>query len=178
MNDIWGMDFDSGNIQEKSEWASEEDIGIVSENLKKAQQIWWQIKKNQAQNQKSAHMLLLLLKFVDNDKIWTWIYRLINEYSVDIKDIFALFYVFIGEKIEEPDIHAEFQDQCSVNSNSLSEYSDFLKTRMQLSESIMKLDSKFFLDFVVSVILYFGVWWITQEKQSDLIESLKNSLYW
>lgn len=115
------------NVTEKGESVTEEDVAKVSENLKKAAQVWAQIRWQQAHNQNLAKLLAILLSHIDDTNLWWNINMLLDAYKVDPEIVFSFFLPFMKVYIKDKKLIEMYQLFQDVEINSLVDYSNFIK---------------------------------------------------
>ncbi|MFZ5341911.1 MAG: hypothetical protein ACOZBL_05285 [Patescibacteria group bacterium] len=67
-------------------------------------------------------MLKLIIQNIDNEKILNIILKLLNEYEIEIDDMFTIFFPVLKAKINNPKIIEKYKTILNVDCNSVSLY--------------------------------------------------------
>lgn len=169
--------FETWQVRSKAGEASEADIWNVAISLKKAQQIWGQIAQAKIKDQISAEMLKLIIQNIDNEKILNIILKLLNEYEIEIDDMFTIFFPVLKAKINNPKIIEKYKTILNVDCNSVSLYWDFIKIHVFPKMNISKISADEMVEFIKQIVMYFDIGQIdTLSKQSENIEEFNERL--
>lgn len=125
----------SWNVQDKKEWPSEQDLWNVSEWIKKAQKVWWQIQSTQAHNRNIAKILTFILNHIDSDSL-LWSFNLLYEkYNFPLDELILIFLPFLPRFDSE--ISEKFPDYKNffiVNVYSISSFGFYIKNTLKLDK--------------------------------------------
>lgn len=125
----------SWNVQDKKEWASEQDLWNVAEWIKKAQKVWWQIQSNQAHNKNISKILALIINHIDSNSL-LWLFNLLYEkYNFPLDELILIFLPFLKRfDLEVEEKFPDYKQFFSVEISSISSFAFYLKSSLKFDK--------------------------------------------
>lgn len=156
------------------EAVSEEDLGRVSEDLKKAWQARQQIQAQHIKDKNSAIMLQILLQ-INDDRLLSRVVALIDDH-LEINEIFMFFVPFFQDNIIVSWLKEQFKAGF-IDIYSLTDLTTFVKNTMQKLEKTQNIPQIDFISFIKDIIYYFDIGNIkTLAQKSDRFEEYDERL--
>lgn len=195
--ELWGNEhIETGAQQgEQREWISQADISRVEQAWKKAKQMAWFIAKKKQQNTKIANFLTFLLKQINNDKMYLYIYELFfiqygnwsrnSKIKNDINSLvlIGMFIPFYLNEAKKYWVLAPFEkiENLPTKLPIISEYIQYLKNLSDTFHDNTDMNKTKLLYLILEIINEF--WLInrrslSKEEYHDFVKQVSLDLFW
>ncbi len=164
----------------ESKEVSQEDMVRVSESMKQAALVGWQIKGDQQKNNQVAKFLEFLFSAVKSDSIWELVVELCSKtdstgqsMTLAIDELVVFFAPFFPHQVQEHGIHIVFPHIPSSMVNSLQTYIQYIRDVRGYYPLIQQMSADALSALIVALAEYFdyGVIheWKTREQMVELV---------
>lgn len=169
-----------------SEWkeVTQEDMIRVSESMKQAALIWWQIRGDQQKNAQYALFLEFLFNEVKNDKLWELMIDVCSKpdgtwfnTTLSIQELILFFAPFFEHKFHELGLQHVFQHEVPwVHPMSLDNYAMYFKDMRSYYPLMWQLDASIVAETIVTMISHF--WYASRdaEKRKEVVHGVVSTL--
>ena len=182
MSEVEGMSFESWGSSEQAQEVSEEQQQKISENQKKAKQVKAKIQKQQKQNKKTADMLTILFKAIDDEETFLFMYSFIDEYNIEVSEMFKSLLPFLVDYLN-PELLKELwlEKENYTIKNNLKDYFEYFKPFMKES-SFKNVEKERLVEYLRKIIYYFDLGEIKtirnqEESIQEYDDKIKNYLF-
>lgn len=183
LESMWLEVGEEGEQSESPKETEEQAQQRIADDEKKAKQIKKQLQSFQQQNKNLAMLLSMIFQSIEDEDILWYVHDFLFQKDVELEEIFMVFLPYLKEKVNRmnsPFINEKFWKIDYNISDSVSDYSRYIKENIWNSKLIKEIQDREFIDFLKRVIYYFDVWGIKEimeEKDfSEYEEKLENSL--
>lgn len=157
--DVW---LNTTTSSESTE-VTQEDLVRVSESMKQAALIGWQIRWNQQQNRQLADFLQFLLDEVKDDTVREWIIQLCTvpdstgkNMTLALEDLVAFFVPFFQQEAEDKWVFVLFKEIPHVDALDSAKYVSYIQWLMGILPVMSKMNKADLERTINSILHYFG----------------------
>ena len=148
-----------------TEWSevSQEDMIRVSENMKQAALIGWQVRDDAQKNAQLAEFLEFLFNNIKDDAIWTLVVDLCTKPTSDKKwltlslyELISFFVPFFQSEAEVHGVFVAFPSLPQIASLDTNGYTEYIGKVLATSEFMQSMDKWKISTLMLSILVFFG----------------------
>lgn len=168
----------------ESKEVTQEDMVRVSESMKQAALVGWQIRWDQQKNAQLALFLEFLFGEVKNDHLWELVIALCSKSDsagfntiLSVQELILIFAPFFSHKFQELGLQHVFPHEVpTVYPITLDNYISYIKDIRSQYPLLQQMDTGVSAQLIVELFMHFGYGSWADDKKKETIEWVKAKL--